>query len=98
MNEIRYHHFLKQINTSFLVSAPEFTQTITLKLIQTSLIISNQQQEQFSLIFKGPDNPVLAQNTYNLKHEYLGELQLFLVPVARDDFGTQYEVVFNRWL
>ncbi len=98
MQEIDYYHFLKQLNTSFLVLAAESKQTLNLQLIQASLITSNQQQEQFPLLFQGPDTPVLAQKTYNVKHEYLGELQLFLVPVARDDIGTQYEVVFNRWL
>lgn len=49
----------------------------------------------FSLLFRGPREPVLAQRIYPLVHDELGRFELFLVPVAQDDDGTRYEAVFT---
>jgi hypothetical protein len=45
----------------------------------------------FSLVFKGGPNPPLEQRIYRVEHEKLGELDVFLVPIAID----QYEAVFT---
>lgn len=52
-------------------------------------------RQPFSVIFKGPAEPVLQQSSYVLENEELGSLKLFLVPVASDDQGTEYEAVFT---
>jgi hypothetical protein len=31
-----------------------------------------------------------------MKHEAIGDFELFLVPIGRDETGTFYEAVFNR--
>ncbi|GAC1375247.1 MAG: hypothetical protein NVSMB32_18230 [Actinomycetota bacterium] len=49
----------------------------------------------FSLVFRGPGAPILAQRTYQVRHEQLGAFQLFLVPLAPDARGSRYEAVFN---
>lgn len=49
----------------------------------------------FSLLFRGPREPVLAQRIQRLEHDALGPLEIFLVPVGRDDTGTRYEAVFS---
>jgi hypothetical protein len=51
--------------------------------------------ERFSLFFQGPDDVMLQQGTYPLEHPAMGELNLFVVPIGRDERGFQYEVVFN---
>ena len=51
--------------------------------------------EQFSLIFKGPPEPRLPQRTYPMGHAELGDLDLFLVPVGRQDSHNFYEAFFN---
>jgi hypothetical protein len=48
----------------------------------------------FTLTFRGPADPVLAQRIYRLEHEHLQPMEIFIVPVARDDAGTSYEAVF----
>jgi hypothetical protein len=52
--------------------------------------------EQFSLLFQGPQNPLLPQQMYHLRQAEIGEMDLFLVPVGQDAGGTYYEAVFNR--
>ena len=49
----------------------------------------------FSLLFLGPADPVLPQRIYRLEHESLGPLEIFIVPVGRDESGTTYEAVFG---
>jgi hypothetical protein len=48
----------------------------------------------FSIVVKGPFDPLLPQKTYSLEHEELGSFDLFIVPIGRDPSGTQYEAVF----
>ncbi len=54
------------------------------------------RQEQFSLHFRGDREPVLPQRIYTMKHDSIGEFELFLVPIGQDETGTTYEAVFNR--
>ena len=51
-------------------------------------------REPFAVLFNGPAEPVLAQATRRLAHPRLGELEIFLVPVGRDEAGCAYEAVF----
>lgn len=86
------------VDSHFIVITPADMPDIKLKLLQVNPIISNQVQENFSLIFEGPLEPMLNQQIYDLEHEQLGSLSLFMVQVARNTSGMQYEVVFNRLL
>jgi hypothetical protein len=52
-------------------------------------------REPFVLRFDGPQSPLLAQSIYRLAHDELGDLDIFLVPVARDAGGVHYEAVFG---
>ena len=49
----------------------------------------------FSLVFRGPLEPVLPQGIRRLEHAGLGELDLFLVPIGPDEVGMRYEAVFG---
>ncbi len=51
--------------------------------------------ERFSLTFSGPSDIQLPQHTYQLEHEQMGQLEIFIVPIARNDQGFRYEAVFN---
>jgi hypothetical protein len=54
------------------------------------------KEESFSLIFRGPLDEPLRQRTHKIKHYALGQLEIFLVPVGKDDGGRYYEAIFNR--
>ena len=56
---------------------------------------SDSRPESFSLLFQGSDDLVLPQRIYGLQHTHLGELSLFLVPVARRTDSICYEAIFN---
>jgi hypothetical protein len=53
------------------------------------------ERESFALLFRDPGEIGLAQGMHPLRHETLGEVELFLVPVARTDDGWEYEAVFT---
>ena len=53
------------------------------------------KMERFSLFFQGPDDIMLNQGTFTLDHPSMGELLLFMVPIARERQSFRYEVVFN---
>jgi hypothetical protein len=45
----------------------------------------------FSLVFRGGPSPPLEQRIYRVEHDELGELDIFLVPIAPDE----YQAVFT---
>ncbi len=49
----------------------------------------------FSLTFMGPMEPLLPQGPYTLRHDTLGALELFAVPLGPVDEGQRYEIIFN---
>ena len=49
----------------------------------------------FSLLFRGAATTVWPQGIYRLSRTGLDTLDIFLVPVARDDSGVLYEAIFS---
>jgi hypothetical protein len=48
----------------------------------------------FSLLFHGPAEPLLSQATYPFEHGALGAMEIFIVPLGRDEHGAVYEAFF----
>lgn len=48
----------------------------------------------FALYFLGPREPILPQRMYDFRSESVDFEGLFVVPVGRDEEGTEYEAVF----
>lgn len=54
------------------------------------------ERQPFSLTFRHPgERRHLPQGTFKLRHEQLGELEMFLVPLGPDAGGMRYEAVFT---
>jgi hypothetical protein len=53
------------------------------------------RREPFSLIFRVTGASYLPQQIYALEHERLGRLDIFLVPIARDEQGLRMEAIFS---
>lgn len=49
----------------------------------------------FSLTFRARTPAYVPQGTYPITHDRLGRLDVFLVPVGRDDDGLLLEAVFG---
>lgn len=51
---------------------------------------------QFSIVFRGPVEPLLSQRTYRLRHATLGDFALFITPVAKAGGSIDYEACFDH--
>jgi hypothetical protein len=87
--------FKKNVKTRFWLVDPSL-EAYALDLVECVDVYSTPRQEQFSLRFRGDPGQVFPQRTYLMKHDSIGDFELFLVPIARDDSGTHYEAVFDR--
>ena len=86
--------YAEQLNTKFrVVETAEF---LELELVEVSDLKIGGGQEYFSLTFLGDKHKLLPQKLYALDHETLGQKEIFLVPVRREEDGIKYEAVFNR--
>jgi hypothetical protein len=85
--------FAEHLNSTFrLHHEPASTE---LELIEVSDGSTNGHVN-FSLLFRGPLQPLLPQRIYPVEHDRLGRFDLFIVPIKRDAHGLQYQAVFNR--
>jgi hypothetical protein len=76
-------------------------EALELELIEATANQSGQETAQapggkFSLVFMGPLDQSLPQQTYLFEHEKLGAFDLFIVPIGKDQKGLRYEAIFNR--
>lgn len=51
--------------------------------------------EAFSVVFRGDSKLTLEQQIYRIKHDTLGDMELFIVPIGPDNKGMCYEAVFS---
>jgi len=85
--------FAEHVNSAFrLLHQPATTE---LELVDVS-DGSTDGHVNFTLLFRGPGEPLLPQQIYPVEHDRLGRFDLFIVPVRRDARGLYYEAVFNR--
>lgn len=89
--------FSGHVGTRFLMHYGD-SRTAELELISVSDVGSSPRQIQFSLEFQGPGDAPIAQGIYRIEHNTLGALELFLVPIGRNQTGVRYEAIFNRAL
>lgn len=82
---------------SFKLTHETASGEVELKLaaVQGTGLQGKAPREQFSLHFHGPREPQLPQQIYHLENTALGAMDLFLVPIARDEQGMIYEAVFT---
>jgi hypothetical protein len=56
---------------------------------------TNAKRTPFSLMFTTTGDFILPQRMYALRHEVLGPLSIFLVPLSHEGGTTTYQAVFN---
>lgn len=89
--------FSKHVGTTFYAKLGE--REVNLKLAAVDGYKADAQQERnmerFSLLFDGPADAFLPQQNFQMRHEVMGEFEMFLVPIAGNGNGFRYEAVFN---
>ena len=89
--------FSQHLNTKFQVRLDDQKLEFELVEVKGYLPQANEQSgmERFSIFFDGPGNARLPQRLYSIKHEQMGEFEIFLVPISGNEKGFRYEAVFN---
>lgn len=52
-------------------------------------------RDPFQLKFRGDESILLNQCIHKLKHEVLGNLEIFLVPIGQEDGHFIYQAIYN---
>lgn len=89
--------FAQHVGTKFQLSLDQHPIELKLSEVKGYPAGPNEQggMERFSVFFDGPSDPRLPQSVYRLTHEQMGEVDIFLVPIAKVAEGFRYEAVFN---
>jgi hypothetical protein len=89
--------FSSAVNSRFDVRQGDGT-AVEFTLVECNGVLSNERQECYSLMFRGPADQPPVQSIYVLENDKLGTMELFLVPVKKDDHGLYFEAVMNHLL
>lgn len=96
---LTHDEFSKHVGSKFQIALGE--REVALKLAEVKHYLPRENEEsgmeRFSVFFEGPGDAILPQKTYQLQHERMGEIDLFLVPISGDEKGFRYEAVFNYY-
>lgn len=92
---LTHEEFSKNANSKFQVQSDQNT-PVELELTEISEVKLYPQQEEFTIVFRGPLDGFLGQGARNFTHNEMGEFELFIVPIRQDAQGFYYEAVFNR--
>ena len=85
--------FSQNLDSEFALEDERLSQD--LRLINVSERKVSPPYEQFSIMFRGGTDLALEQGTFHLEHPAMGPLDIFLVPVKRDEQGVYYEAIFT---
>lgn len=90
-------HFLQYVGDTFKVTTySDHTISFTLREVnryksQSAVL----KREPFNLVFSGPMQPIIPQATYQFNHSVMGMMEIFIVPVGKDQESIFYEAIFS---
>jgi len=95
--------FAALVNTSFFI-LPERQKKVKVELIEVQDQVPAADQKRaaragkecFSLAFRSSSHPRLKQQTYQFKHDALGNFDLFIGAVKSEKHGLVYEAIINH--
>lgn len=100
LDQLTSADFAPYVNQAFTIRL-EGIEPIGLELVSvTDYTAAGMQdaprRQPFSLHFLGPvSRQYLQQHIYQLEHEQMGMLELFLVPLGLEGGRMRYEAIFN---
>lgn len=99
MANLTHDEFSKHVDSEFQIPLADGDFILTLTEVKAYMPGDNEESgmERFSIFFDGPADLLLPQNTYLMRHEQMGEFELFLGAISRDAKGIRYEAVFNYY-
>jgi hypothetical protein len=95
--ELTEKEFSQHVNSTFVAKLNDGE--IELRLVEVKRYLPGAKEqsgmERFSLFFDSAGT-YLPQSLYHLRHQQMGELDIFLVPVSAGQ-SVLYEAVFNYY-
>lgn len=97
LKDLAHGQFAQHLHQTFRIRLDSLT--LDVELIEADTLASvdpgGQRRQAFSLVFRGPKEPILPQGTYRFEHTGMGTLDIFIVPIGSDPQGFRYEAVFT---
>ncbi len=93
---LTFEMFSDKVDQTFVLDEPD-APPIELKLIEATPITNYTRAARapFSLLFTTRGDLILPQRLYRLRHEALGTLTIFIVPIAKAGGAVTYQAIFN---
>lgn len=92
---VRCEQFAACLNQDFEIVFSDGTLAVKLSEARPLGTRPESVREPFALAFIAPRPLRLPQGIYKMRHPQLGEMEIFLVPIAVDQTGSTFEAVFN---
>lgn len=95
MELLTLEHFAGCVNETFVASMNDMDVEFVLVEARPLPNPGNPQRAPFSLLFRNTSPILFPQQIYPMRHARVGEVGIFLVPVAQERAGFLYQAVFN---
>ncbi|AMO95462.1 hypothetical protein CFter6_2793 [Collimonas fungivorans] len=96
MDILTLEHFAARVNETFYSVGDGNAPFVLVEVKPLAApTLAGMLRAPFSLLFRNCSPILFAQKIFQMKHEAIGEVGIFLVPVARDQEGFLYQAVFN---
>jgi hypothetical protein len=96
MDLLTLEHFSGCVNETFTAALNEGE--IEFVLVEARALparMPNAMRAPFSLLFRNTAVFLFPQQIYQMRHPSIGEVGIFLVPIAREREGFLYQATFN---
>ncbi len=98
MELLTLEHFAGCVNETFSAALNDMEVPFVLveaRPLPPSPQARNPMRAPFSLLFRNTSPFLFPQQTYSMRHPRVGDVGIFLVPVAQEREGFLYQAVFN---
>ncbi len=95
--ELDHTIFEPCLNDVFRVETSEGVVEIELSEVELNPAGSSDDsvRKPFTLIFRGPKTPLLAEAVQVLGHDDLGSVEIYLIPILSTGEQQSYQAIFN---
>jgi hypothetical protein len=96
LDKLQSNDFDKFLNQNFRMHTEDGT-VVEMELVEAKDLgePATGDRRPFSLMFRHRAKRYLPQRIYKIEHGEMGELEIFLVPMAPDEDGSYMQAVFN---
>jgi hypothetical protein len=96
MELLTLEHFAGCVNETFAAALNDMdVEFVLVEARPLETPARNPMRAPFSLLFRNTSPILFPQQIYAMRHPRVGEVGIFLVPIAQERAGFLYQAVFN---